>query len=318
MVGSKSWGKFKHSIAPYILSLTTNNKVIEMNKGTIIAIFYMVFATNIVCISDLIMRNLAVAENLTAVQTSFYRAVAMVVLLMLLLKVNNLSTVPKIKNKKLQIMRGFIYGLTSMGLHFAFIKIPMAQAIVIFFIGPISAVIMAQFILKEKVGLIRYVAVVLGFMGAIIAINPTDFDNVSLAHISALFSGLIYGAYIVLSRKLNSDLAPLQHVYVTQIFSLAPIIFVLFFVLKPVELSHLFPSFLGAGITVFSHWLFMKAMKMENASLLSPFIYTQVIGMALTGYYGLGQIPTANVFMGSLVIIIAGIMITVREYKINH
>lgn len=288
-----------------------------MNKNTIIAIFYIVFGANIICLSDLVMRNLAVVEDLSGIQVAFYRTVAMLVLFIPLLKIKKLSAFPKLHSKKIQLTRGLFYGVTIASIQVAFIHIPMAQAIVIFAISPISAVIMAQFVLGEKVGVIRYSAVVFGFLGVFIVINPTEIEKINIGHISAFIAGLSNGVYIITSRKLKNDLAPLQQTYISQSLALIPIVFLLLFVFEPIKPAHILPSMLGAGIALITHWTFMIAMKMESASLLSPFLYTQVIGMTLTGYYGLGQIPTTNVFIGSAIVITAGVIIAYREYKLN-
>ena len=78
----------------------------------------------------------------------------------------------------------------------------MAQALTLAFVSPIIVTILSIFYLKEKVGIHRWSAVIIGFIGVLIIIRP-GFLEINFASISAIGAGTAYAFYIIYTRKLS-------------------------------------------------------------------------------------------------------------------
>ena len=78
----------------------------------------------------------------------------------------------------------------------------MAKALTFAFVAPLVTTALSPFFLDEKVGIKRWTAVIVGFIGTLIVIRP-GFIEVNLATIAALGTGIFYGIYLIVTRKLT-------------------------------------------------------------------------------------------------------------------
>ena len=83
----------------------------------------------------------------------------------------------------------------------------MAKALTLAFVAPLITTALSPIFLGEKVGVRRWSAVIIGFVGSLIVIQP-GFIEFNLASISALGTGFFYGIYLVITRKLHSSDSP--------------------------------------------------------------------------------------------------------------
>ena len=164
----------------------------------------------------------------------------------------------------------------------------------------------------EKVGVRRWSAVIIGFVGSLIVIQP-GFIEFNLASISALGTGFFYGIYLVITRKLHSSDSPLLTLLLTGVVGA---VLASFFV--PVVWIN--PTFnqwsLLALMGIFAclgHLFLILSLKYADASKLAPFGYFEIVTNVILGYYFFGDFPHYWTWVGLAIIVCSGIYISLRE-----
>ena len=105
---------------------------------------------------------------------------------------------------KLQIIRGLILLTANICFFYAISKISLAKALTLAFVAPLIVTAFSPLFLGEKVGFRRWTAVIIGFIGSLIVIRP-GFLEINLASFAALATGVMYGFYLIITRKLSTS-----------------------------------------------------------------------------------------------------------------
>ena len=112
---------------------------------------------------------------------------------------------------KLQILRGLILLSANICFFYAISVISLAKALTLAFIAPLIVTAFSPIYLKEKVGFRRWAAVIIGFVGSLVVIRP-GFVEINLASLAALGTGVMYGFYLIITRKLSTSDLSLIHI----------------------------------------------------------------------------------------------------------
>ena len=118
------------------------------------------------------------------------------------------------ENPKLQFYRGLSLLLANICFFYSISIISMAKALTLAFVAPLITTSLSSFFLGEKVGLRRWTAVIIGFLGILVVIRP-GFIDFNYASIAAVGTGCFYGMYIIITRKLHSTDSPLLTLLLT-------------------------------------------------------------------------------------------------------
>lgn len=193
------------------------------------------------------------------------------------------------------------------------IEVPVASAIN--FTSPIIVTALAVPFLGEKVGWRRWIAVLVGFAGALIIIRPGGAES-HWAMLCVLGTAFFYAVYQVLTRKYaSSDSAETSITYIALIGALIPS-FILPFDYKLPDNALDYGLFALVGfLGGLGHFFVIKAFRLGEASLLSPFNYGQLLMATLLTYLIFGTLPDAMTWLGAGIIILSGLYITYREAK---
>lgn len=220
-------------------------------------------------------------------------------------------------NPKLQACRALaLLGGTTF--NFLALKfLPITTTIAIFFAMPVVITVMSYLFLNENVGLRRFLAVLIGFLGVLTIIQPIgeEFHWAMILSICALLSA---STYFILTRAIAGQ----DNNATSQLWSsgLATII-ILPFVIQDWQWPDSRASlFIFALIGIFgatSHILATLAHRLANASSLAPTIYAQAIYAALIGYFIFNTIPSFWTVIGTIIIIMSGVYIWLRERSIK-
>ena len=220
------------------------------------------------------------------------------------------------ENPKLQILRGIILLLANICFFYSISIISMAKALTLAFVAPLVTTALSPFLLGEKVGAKRWIAVIFGFFGSLIVIRP-GFLEFNLATISALGTGCFYGVYLIITRKLHSTDNPLLTLLYTGVVGA---IIASFFV-PIVWTSPTYDQWILLGImgifACIGHLLLIYSLKFADASKLAPFGYFEIITNIVLGYYFFNDFPDIWTFIGLLIITSSGIYIFRKELKNN-
>lgn len=213
---------------------------------------------------------------------------------------------------KLQIIRGLVLLAANICFFYAISVISLAKALTLAFVAPLIVTAFSPIFLGERVGVRRWTAVIIGFIGSLVVIRP-GFVEINLASLSALCTGIMYGFYLIITRKLSTSDNSLLTLLLTGTVGLVVISLTMPFIWinpSPLQWS------LMAGIGLFAcigHLFLILSLKYADASKLAPFSYFEIITNIIIGYYFFNDFPDNWTFLGLFIIILSGIYISRRE-----
>jgi drug/metabolite transporter (DMT)-like permease len=215
---------------------------------------------------------------------------------------------------KLQLVRAaFLLGDTF--LFFAALAlIPLANGKAVFFMAPLVMTALSPLILNEKVGPRRWIAVIIGFLGAIVILRP-DIQGISWGYILALGSAILYALYLLYTRRLSKSSPPMVTLLVTALFGTTIMTAIVpFYWITPDTMDWLLMLIMGSLGTL-SHYLIIKAFEWGEMPLLAPFTYAEIVSASIFGLIVFGQFPDFWTWVGITIVINSGIYISRREFK---
>ena len=215
-------------------------------------------------------------------------------------------------NPKLQFLRGLILLIANICFFYSISIISLAKALTLAFIAPLIVTAFSPFFLGEKVGYRRWLAVIIGFVGTLVVIRP-GFVEINLASIAALITGIMYGFYLIITRKLSTSDNPLLTLLLTGVVGAIIISLIMPIVWVQPSLTQ---WSLMAAVGIFAcigHFFLILSLKYADASKLAPFSYFEIITNIIIGYYFFGDFPDKWTFLGLFIIVSAGIYIFRRE-----
>lgn len=221
----------------------------------------------------------------------------------------------------LLLMGGATIAVVLSSLIAAFVTMPIATAIAIFFVEPLILTLLSAWLLGEKTGWRRYAAVAVGLVGALIVIRPS-WDVFGWASLLPLVAATGFALNAIVIRKLSREMDGLS---VQFWFSLVAMAILggglLAFGFDLVSLEGIDPDgpwgqlvFMGmfSGVTFF---LFSEAFRRTSASTLAPFQYLEIIGATIIGYLVFGDFPDFWTWVGAAIILASGLYVFQRERR---
>ena len=215
----------------------------------------------------------------------------------------------------IQLWRSFFLFLSTILFFYAITSISLAEALTLSFVSPIIVTILSIFYLEEKVGLHRWIAVIVGFCGVLVIIRP-GFIDFNLASFSALAAGFTYAFYIIYTRKLSfTDSAIVTLIFTGTVGFLIISLLVPFFWAN-LNISQILFLILLAAIGTLGHFLIILSLRLGEASKLAPLGYFEITTNILVGYVFFDDLPDLWIYLGLFLIVISGLYIFMREnYK---
>ncbi|WP_264210718.1 DMT family transporter [Leisingera thetidis] len=215
----------------------------------------------------------------------------------------------------------------------AFPFMGLAEVTTLFFSAPLMTATLAAVFLQEKIGLHRAAALLVGFAGVVIAMNPAggSFDWIAIL---PLLCALTYAISQTIVRKIGEQDTSLTIGLYTISFSGVLIIPMGYAVSQMIEitpeLSHLrmgWPVPQAEGIAMLAllgsigtvaYTLVSRAYQIANASVIAPFDYSYLPLAAALGYLLWGEVPPNTTFVGMVLIVVSGMYTAYRELRVNR
>jgi len=284
----------------------------ETNPPPIIGVALMLAAMMVVPLMDGIAKHLS--ATFSVAQVTWARYFFHLVILLPVVLWRHGAAALLLRRPVLQIVRGgFLLGSTL--LFFGAIALmPIADAIALVFVAPLIVTALSPVVLGERVGVRRWLAVIVGFTGVLVIVRP----GMSAFHwgmLLALGAGSIYAFYSLATRRLSGSAPPLVTLTYTALLGAVVMSAVVpFFWKTPTTTEFAWMALMGA-VAAAGHFLIIKSFEYAEASLLAPLGYSEIISAAAVGYLAFGDFPDEWTWAGVAVIIASGIYVSLRERK---
>ncbi|OED44491.1 transporter [Chromatiales bacterium (ex Bugula neritina AB1)] len=216
---------------------------------------------------------------------------------------------------RLQIGRGALAIGSALLFVFAIQHVPLADAVAATFVAPFFLTIMGAAVLGEKIGIYRWSAVVVGFIGALIIIRP-GLGVIHPAVMLVVIAAAIYSARQVIGRLLadtDKTVTTIAYTAITgSVLISIPLPFVWQWPESSDQLLILSSMAVMAGI---GEVLVIKALEVTEAVVIAPIHYTLIIWGTLYGYLIFNELPDRWTITGTIIIISAGLFTVWRGEK---
>lgn len=214
----------------------------------------------------------------------------------------------------LQVLRGAFAIASSIFYFTGLASVSLALAAAISFTSPLLVTALSGPLLGEQVGLRRWSAVAIGFVGAMIVIRPGG--ETEWAGLLIVASSICAALYQITTRRLaGQDHAETTNIW-TGLVGATLMCVLVPFVWETPATPQLWLLFVSMGLVGgIAHYILTKAFERGPASLLSPFSYLQLVGATIAGYLLYGQLPDAWTWIGAAVIVGAGLYVAHRESR---
>ena len=256
------------------------------------------------------------SENLHILEVVFFRNLLAFFVMLPILKSTGLVAI-KMNNTKLFFVRGFFGAIGMLAGFTCLTLIPLAQATAISFAQPIFITIGATIFLGEIIKVRRIVAIVIGFIGMLIIVQP-GVNSFSFGIMLAIIAALAHSLNALIVKKLTLTDTP-QAIIMWMVIILIPI------TLIPALVVWEWPSFETWlylwGIAIvgsLAHFLWTKSYSMADITSLQPIEFIKLPIIALLGWIIFSEIPGTWTWVGGLIIFISTIYISHREAKATN
>ncbi len=223
----------------------------------------------------------------------------------------------KTAHPKMQLLRGSVAACSAALFIFGVSFVPLADAVAISFVAPFMVTVMGAFILREPVGIRRWVAVSLGFVGALIVIRP----GMGIVHPAAglvILAAFFFAIRQIVSRMLSgSDRTSTTIVY-TALTSVILLTVPMIVVWKTPAASQVPLLVLMAALAAGAEICVIKALELALAVSVAPIQYSLILWATFYGFVVFGQFPDLWTWVGTALIVATGLYTLRREYLVSR
>jgi len=223
----------------------------------------------------------------------------------------------------------FFFGFSSF--YISLTIMPLATATALFFASPFLITIFAILFLKEEVGMRRWSAVIIGFIGVYIILNP-DFNDFDYLSLTPVFCAFCYALSMIIIKKTSDKDDVYSQMFHFYIFAIIISLIIYFFMgdgqynnfdhpasqfifrkwFSNLEFSLPYMIFIGViGATGFL--CFFTAYRIASPAVVSPFEYSILVWASLNGWIFFDEIPGQRTIAGMILIVSGSIYIFIRE-----
>ena len=248
-------------------------------------------------------------------QVLFFRGFFGIIFYFFIIPRERLHDFYKTKRLGLHSLRCIAGLIAIIAIFIALRKLPLATVVSISFAAPIFTTIFSIFLLSEKVGIYRWLAVLVGFIGILIITEP-GISNLNIYYIFPIIFCLGLSYVAITLRQLSTT----EPVWLISLFFSIAITFLSFLTLPfgwvmPSFNHFLILSLVGIFGGVSNLWL-SQSYKYSEVSLVTPLKYLTLVFAIIFGYFIWDEIPTIKTLIGALLVIISTLIIFRREiYK---
>ena len=213
-------------------------------------------------------------------------------------------------------MRGILESLAALFFFIGIALLPFANVYILLSMAPILLTAFSAIFLNEKVRWRRWSAVLLGFIGVVVVIDPGKLET-SYYFIFPIIAAIMLSIRDLYTKNFKHNYHSLQIAFmtcfvVTIFFGILSIYKFYDFSLKDIFILFISAFFLSIGY-IFS----IATIKIALVSVTSTFRYSVILWGILYGYFLFDEVPSTNTYVGALIIVVSGLIIISRQKKIG-
>ncbi|WP_417513406.1 DMT family transporter [Minwuia sp.] len=213
-------------------------------------------------------------------------------------------------------LRSLFMVASSIMLFYAAVLIPIGEATAITFTSPLFATVLAVFVLKEKIGWRRGLALATGFAGMLIILRP-GVEAISPGALLAIGASVLFAYVVILGKQLSSSESPELVILLLSVINLPlSLIPALFVWESPSGDQWLWLIGLGIAANVNMYGI-QRAVSVGEASLTQVFDFVRLPVSALAAWWAFSEVPDKWMWAGAAIIFAAAVYTTRRETQKN-
>ena len=243
-----------------------------------------------------------------------YTVQAILVTVLILPKINVYG---RTKYPKLQFLRSVALMMATTLFFFAFYRLGLAEASAIFNISPVLITLGAFLFLREQIGPRRMIGILVSLLGALIIIRPGS-GVFTIYAILPLGAAIFYSTYSLATRFVGTDESPWTSLFYSAIFGAICYSIYIVFNWNPMSNNAFLLTLIIGLFGTAGHICLIRALTLGEASLVAPFIYTNLLFTTIWGFVLFGNFPDFWTIVGAVIIVAAGIYVWVRDRAVRQ
>ena len=276
----------------------------------LLAVLFMVlsgiFATTMHCLIRF------ATEDSHPFEVAFFRTIFVLLIFLPVVIKNGIASL-KSNNVKMQSYRAVVGSIAMLCMFYGLSITELAKATALMFTVPIFATILAIFFLKEIVGIRQWIAMLVGFSGAIIVLRP-DIE-LGFGPLLILCASMMWSASMLMAKKLTQTDTTVSITF-WQAAGLIPATFILAMqVWEWPTLQQLIMFLFIAVAGTLVHWFLNESLKRADITALLPLDYLRLIWSVSLGFIFFNEIPHIGLWLGAALILGASTYIGIRQAK---
>ena len=242
-----------------------------------------------------------------------YTVQAVIVIVLILPKINVYG---RTNYPKLQFLRSVALMMATTLFFFAFSRLGLAEASAIFNISPVLITLGAFLFLREQIGPRRLIGIIVSLLGALIIIRPGT-GVFSIYALLPLGAAIFYSTYSLATRFVGTDESPWTSLFYSAIFGAICYSIYIAFYWNPMSNNAILLTIIVGLFGTAGHICLIRALTFGEASLVAPFIYTNLLFTTTWGFVLFGNLPDFWTIVGALIIVAAGIYVWARDRAVR-
>lgn len=254
-------------------------------------------------------------ESHHVIEIAFYRNLIGTLPFLFIIFAMNRKKILVINSKPKTIIARSILGTVSLIVTFAaFAMMPMADATAFLFTASLFIPILSILFLSEKVGIYRWMAIIIGFSGVLVMLSPSGNVNM-LGAFTAISAAMMHAVLQVVLRSLGKHESPETVTFYFFVIGIIVTALMMPFVYTPVTINNV-PFIIGVGLSgLAAQFLLSIAYKNAEATIVTVFNYSGIIWATIFGWMIWNDWPAMTIWTGASIVIASNIFMIWRESK---
>jgi len=250
-------------------------------------------------------------------QVIWFRQLGLLLGVLILLVIKG-SSILKTQQPVLQVTRGVLAIFSAVLFVYAIKYAALADAVAVSFVAPFFLTILGALVLKETVGINRWMAVIVGFIGALIIIRPGS-DAVHPAVLLVVLAAALFAMRQIIGRLLADTDKTTTTVAYTAIIGSTLISLPLPFIWQsPISGAQIGIICSMTILAAIAEVMVIRSLEVAEAVVLAPIHYSLIIWGTIYGYLVFGHLPDRWTWLGTAIIVCAGLFTLYRQTKIDR